>query len=114
MESLDSSRKVSEHQVEQLKNALFQLKNEAAAVRNELARTQSIFGNVFIIFKSSIETNCNSIKETKKKTLDQLEKSDTDSYAVFGEWVPKLVQRIQRTSFSGSKPKGPIGKKKIS
>ena len=46
-ESLDSSRKVSEHQVEQLKNALIQLKNETAAVRSESTRTHNTLGKNF-------------------------------------------------------------------
>ena len=47
LESFDSSRKVSEHQVEQLKSALNQLRNEASAVRNELSRTHNSLGKNF-------------------------------------------------------------------
>ncbi|XP_046453349.1 structural maintenance of chromosomes protein 6-like [Daphnia pulex] len=89
-ESFDSSRKVSEHQVEQLKNACIQLRNETVDVKSESTR-----------FHNSLEN--------KKKTLAQLQKSDSNSCAVYGDWVPKLLQRIDRTSFRGSKPKGPIG-----
>ncbi|EFX80391.1 putative SMC6, structural maintenance of chromosome protein 6, copy A [Daphnia pulex] len=89
-ESFDSSRKVSEHQVEQLNNACIQLRNETVDVKSESRRIHVSL-------------------ETKKKTLAQLQKSDSNSCAVFGEWVPKLLQRIERTPFRGSKPKGPIG-----
>jgi chromosome segregation ATPase len=44
LENLESSRKVSEHQVEQLKNALIQLRNETLAVRSELTRTHNSLG----------------------------------------------------------------------
>ncbi|XP_057377924.1 structural maintenance of chromosomes protein 6-like [Daphnia carinata] len=89
-ETLNSSRKVSEHLVEQLKGALVQLKHEASASRNELSRIQK-----------SLDTNI--------KTLAELKKSDSNAYAVFGEWIPKLLQKIERTSFRGTKPRGPIG-----
>ncbi|EFX80525.1 putative SMC6, structural maintenance of chromosome protein 6, copy B [Daphnia pulex] len=45
LENLESSRKVSEHQVEQLKNALIQLRNETLAVRSELTRTHNSLGS---------------------------------------------------------------------
>lgn len=47
-ETLNSSRKVSEHLVEQLKGALIQLKSEALASRNELSRIQKSLGKYLI------------------------------------------------------------------
>lgn len=49
-ETLNSSRKVSEHLVEQLKGALNQLKNEALASRSELSRIQRNLGKCFAEF----------------------------------------------------------------
>lgn len=47
-ETLNSLRKVSDHQVEQLKGALVQLKNEAQATRSEHARIQRNLGNLYL------------------------------------------------------------------
>ena len=43
------------------------------------------------------------------RTLAELKKSDSNAYSVFGDWVPGLLQRIERTNWRGAKPIGPLG-----
>jgi len=42
--------------------------------------------------------------------LNDLRRADAGSQAVFGDWVPELLRKIECTNFSGPKPKGPLGK----
>lgn len=39
-----------------------------------------------------------------------MRRADAGSQAVFGDWVPELLRKIECTNFSGPKPKGPLGK----
>lgn len=49
-ESLDSLRKVTDHQVDQLKGALNQLKTEAQSARNNLIRLQQSLGQLSLTY----------------------------------------------------------------
>ena len=51
-----------------------------------------------------------NFSDSKSKQLDGLRKADTNSHAVYGDWVTPLLRRIDQTNFRGAKPKGPLGK----
>jgi len=88
-EVLNSSRRVSEHSVDQLKGAVNQYRNENYAVKSEEGRFQRDM-------------------DSKLRMLTELKKNDANQFSVFGNWVPTLLDRIQRTRFR-CQPKGPVG-----
>lgn len=114
-EGLSSQQKVSEHQVEQLKGALRQLNNELTNAKMEFSRSQRALGNNILFVHKAVKIYCFPCNrlwthlEAKQKQLNELAAAESNSYAVFGDWVPPLLQRIERTGFRGMKPKGPLG-----
>ena len=59
--------------------------------------------------KNNIISNLNLIEEWKTRTREELTRSSSNRFAVFGNWVPAFLDRMERVTFRGAQPKGPIG-----
>lgn len=117
--SLNAVRNVTDHQIGQLRGALAQFRNESNAARSELNRLQREYGTLlftelllvaFLVFPPFTRIIA---LDTKIRMLNDLRKADSSSYAVFGDWVPPLLAKIEQAHFKGPKPKGPLGLLKL-